>query len=37
MDKNDAITISKTYLEKVRQTGIDVLEVWLFGSYAKGT
>ncbi|GHU58946.1 hypothetical protein FACS189411_15150 [Bacteroidia bacterium] len=37
MDQNDAIRMSKAYLEKVRQTNIDVLDVWLFGLYAKGT
>jgi predicted nucleotidyltransferase len=37
MDKNDAIRISKTYINKVRQNGIPVLDTWLFGSYAKGT
>jgi predicted nucleotidyltransferase len=37
MDKNDAIRISKKYIEKVRQNGIPVLGSWLFGSYAKGT
>ena len=36
MDKNDAITLSKNYLAKVKKAGINVLDVWLFGSYAKG-
>jgi predicted nucleotidyltransferase len=36
MDKNDAIRISRTYIKKVRQNGIPVLDSWLFGSYAKG-
>jgi len=36
MDKNDAIKLSKTYVEKVKQNRIDVLDAWLFGSYAKG-
>ena len=36
MDKNDAIILSKNYLAKVRKAGINVLDVWLFGSYAKG-
>jgi predicted nucleotidyltransferase len=36
MDKNDAIKLSKHYVEKVRQNQINVLEAWLFGSYAKG-
>jgi predicted nucleotidyltransferase len=36
MDKNDAIRLSKSYLEKIRQNNIDVLDAWLFGSYAKG-
>jgi predicted nucleotidyltransferase len=36
MDKNDAITLSKNYVEKIKQNHIDVLDAWLFGSYAKG-
>jgi predicted nucleotidyltransferase len=36
MDKNDAIRISRNYLKKVEQSGINVLDAWLFGSYAKG-
>ncbi|MDR1881816.1 MAG: nucleotidyltransferase domain-containing protein [Prevotella sp.] len=36
MDKNDAIKLSENYLEKVRAAGINVLDAWLFGSYAKG-
>jgi predicted nucleotidyltransferase len=36
MDKNDAIELSKNYVDKLRKTGINVLDVWLFGSYAKG-
>jgi predicted nucleotidyltransferase len=36
MDKNDAVRLSKNYVEKVRKNGFDVLDVWLFGSYAKG-
>jgi predicted nucleotidyltransferase len=36
MDKNDAITLSRNYLAKVRNAGINVLDAWLFGSYAKG-
>ena len=35
MDKNNAIKLSKKYVEKVRQNGIPVLDTWLFGSYAK--
>ena len=37
MDKNDVIELSRQYLKKVRQNNIDVLEAWIFGSYAKGT
>jgi predicted nucleotidyltransferase len=37
MDKNDAITLSRQYLEKVRRHNIEVLDAWIFGSYAKGT
>ena len=36
MDKNDAIILSKRYVEKVKQNRIDVLDAWVFGSYAKG-
>ena len=36
MDKNDAIKLSKNYVEKLKQNRIDVLDAWLFGSYAKG-
>ena len=37
MDKNNAIKISKLYLNKLQKSRIEVLEAWLFGSYAKGT
>ena len=36
MDKDDAIRLSKNYIEKVKQNHINVLDTWLFGSYAKG-
>jgi len=36
MDKNDAINLSKSYLDKVKQNQIEVIDAWLFGSYAKG-
>ena len=36
MDKNDAIKIVQTYIEKLKKTDIDVFEAWLFGSYVKG-
>ncbi|GHT18420.1 hypothetical protein AGMMS4957_00700 [Bacteroidia bacterium] len=36
MDKSDAIKLSKNYLEKVKKSGINVIDAWLFGSYAKG-
>jgi predicted nucleotidyltransferase len=36
MDKNDAIRISRNYIQKVRRSGIPVLDSWMFGSYAKG-
>jgi len=35
MDKKDAIVLSKKYLQKVKGNGINVLDAWLFGSYAK--
>ena len=37
MDKDNAISLSKKYVEKVKQNHIDVIEAWIFGSYAKGT
>jgi predicted nucleotidyltransferase len=36
MDKNDAVKISKRYVEKLKQNHIDVLDAWIFGSYARG-
>ena len=36
MDKNDAIKLSKSYVEKLKQNKIEVFGAWLFGSYAKG-
>jgi len=36
MDKSDVIILSKRYVEKVKQNRIDVLDAWVFGSYAKG-
>jgi predicted nucleotidyltransferase len=36
MDKSDAIALSRQYLKKVRQNNIDVLDAWIFGSYARG-
>ena len=36
MDKNDAIKLSKIFVEKIKQNNIEVLDAWLFGSYAKG-
>ena len=36
MDKNDALRISKGYLQRVQNSGPGFSEAWLFGSYAKG-
>lgn len=36
MDKNDALRISKGYLQRVQNSGLGFSEAWLFGSYAKG-
>ena len=36
MDKIDAIKLSRSYVKKVKQNRIDVLDAWLFGSYATG-
>ena len=37
MDKDNAIILSRKYVEKIKQNNIDVLEAWIFGSYVKGT
>ena len=36
MDKNDALRISKRYLQRVRNSDLGFTEAWLFGSYARG-
>jgi uncharacterized protein len=36
MDKNDAIRISKGYLQKLRNSNLGFAEAYLFGSFAKG-
>ncbi len=36
MDKDDALRISKGYLQRVRNSDLGFSEAWLFGSYAKG-
>jgi predicted nucleotidyltransferase len=36
MDKNDALRISKGYLQRVQSSDVGFSEAWLFGSYAKG-
>ena len=36
MDKNDALRISKGYLQRVQNSDVGFSEAWLFGSYAKG-
>lgn len=36
MDKNDALRISKRYLQRVQNSDSGFSEAWLFGSYAKG-
>lgn len=35
MDKNDALRISRGYLERIRSSDLGFSEAWLFGSYAK--
>jgi predicted nucleotidyltransferase len=37
MDQNDAIKLSRNYVDRVRLNHIEVVDAWLFGSYAKGT
>ena len=36
MDKNDALRISRGYLQRVQNSDLGFSEAWLFGSYAKG-
>ena len=36
MDKDNAIILTKKYIEKLKLNHIDVLDAWIFGSYAKG-
>jgi len=36
MDKNDALRISKGYLQRVQNSDLGFTEAWLFGSYARG-
>jgi len=36
MDKKDAIMLINRYVDKLKRNQIDVLEAWVFGSYAKG-
>jgi len=37
MDKNDALRISKGYLQRVQNADLGFSEAWLFGSFAKNT
>ena len=36
MDKTEALTISRDYLLRLKESNFDFLSAWLFGSYAKG-
>jgi len=36
MDKNDALRISREYLNRLKKSDIGFSEAYLFGSYAKG-
>lgn len=36
MDKNDALRISREYLNRLKNSDIGFSEAYLFGSYAKG-
>ncbi len=36
MDKNDALRISKGYLQRLKNTDLGFAEAYLFGSFAKG-
>lgn len=36
MDKNEALRISRSYLQRVQDSDLGFSEAWLFGSYAKG-
>ena len=37
MDKTNALAISRNYLLRLKENNIDILDAWLFGSYARGT
>ena len=37
MDKKNALEISRNYLLRLKENNIDILDAWLFGSYARGT
>jgi len=36
MDKRESLTISRDYLLRLKESNMDFLSAWLFGSYAKG-
>lgn len=36
MDKREALKLSKTYLQRVKDSKFSFSEAWLFGSYATG-
>jgi len=36
MDKTDALTIGRNYLQRLKEANFDFSNAWLFGSYAKG-
>ena len=37
MDKTDALTISRNYLLRLKDSNFNFSNAWLFGSYAKGS
>jgi uncharacterized protein len=37
MDKDNALKISKEYLQKLQSENLNFSEAWLFGSYARGS
>jgi len=36
MDKTTALTLTRNYLLRLKETNLDFSDAWLFGSYAKG-
>jgi len=37
MDKTDALALCRNYLIRLKENNFDFSDVWLFGSYARGS